>query len=131
MGRCGVQMEIGPCPAAAEVCPYKGCPENQGKLCDGQGWCYNGACRCAVDRAGAACSQSLCDTDADCPREQTCSETHECVGEDDLPAARSSPLDFDAVRPLPLMRCVCCACCACSACNACCVCAYRIGLVDV
>lgn len=98
MMRCRVQMEIGPCPAAAEVCPYKGCPENQGKLCDGQGWCHEGVCRCAVDRAGAACSQSLCDTDDDCPRQQKCAETHECVGEGDLATTRSSPLEFDSVR---------------------------------
>lgn len=100
-GGSGLQMEIGPCPPAEEVCPYKGCPENQAKLCDGQGWCNQGACRCAVDRSGAACTLPLCDTDADCPSDLTCSETHECLGEAELPQS-SSPLDFDAVRsPAP------------------------------
>lgn len=92
-----LQMEIGPCPPAQEVCPYKGCPENQGKVCDGQGWCLNGECHCAVDRAGPACAQLLCDTDADCPRDQTCSPTKECGGGSFPLQTGSSGLDFDSV----------------------------------
>eukprot|EP00892_Ulva_mutabilis_P009711 jgi/Ulvmu1/7111/UM034_0017.1 len=102
------QMEIGPCPPADEVCPYKGCPENQGKVCDGQGWCLEGTCHCAVDRAGQACATLLCDADADCPRGQACADTRECVGGDAAPTTLSSPLEFDAsfadFQPLRAVR---------------------------
>ena len=74
-----VQTKLGPCPAASDVCPYKGCPVNLDLMCSLQGNCFDNKCFCAVDKSGDDCSQTLCDSDEGCLDGQFCSDSHECT----------------------------------------------------
>lgn len=97
-----MQTSLGPCPPAREVCPYKGCPVNQGLMCSNQGHCFDGKCYCAVDRSGPACEFPLCDTDDECLDGQFCSDDHECSGGVAPPPTPPAPFSgVTAVRCCP------------------------------
>ena len=58
---------IGPCPPAAQVCPYVGCPDG----CNGNGYCFEGACSCYMGWVGAACADPACTADT-CAADEVC-----------------------------------------------------------
>ena len=73
-----LQTRFGPCPPAAGVCPFKGCPVHDDMMCAGQGNCYDEQCYCAVDAAGTDCSLPLCERRQDCANGQFCNNVGEC-----------------------------------------------------
>eukprot|EP00899_Mesostigma_viride_P026306 jgi/Mesvir1/6860/Mv09031-RA.1 len=58
---------IGPCPVAAEYCPFHSCPSE----CSQNGVCFDGACHCYVGYVGAVCDQRAC-TDVSCAPDGYC-----------------------------------------------------------
>eukprot|EP00899_Mesostigma_viride_P003553 jgi/Mesvir1/13199/Mv06159-RA.1 len=65
---------IGPCPVAAEYCPFHSCLNE----CFRNGVCNNGTCDCYAGYVGASCDQRAC-TDTSCPADRYCqTETGLC-----------------------------------------------------